>query len=322
MKLALLSFLLLSACPARAQLTGSGPDYRRPELYLAQGPQSFISSATVLGIKEELGLPADAGYLRALSALHFWLSDAFEGAPDGGATAGKSTAESLIAGRKLRGCHDHALVYAAVLRALGYPALLADTASLRWAREFKSPKDSYYGHVFVEVHAGGKWRLVDAVTGRLILNYDPAEPVIPLYLDREPKGYYVLFKGADPETYGIDSVNSLNKAMTAFVARLPGLAVSYPAYDIVSLARYAPQVKLAHEWQLTGPCTQGPCLGLNKTGTIMQTGGYDLHLEKTGGLYAAHLYPYGFIFRSKDARSLTFPTLSALNAYLKDLQKN
>lgn len=321
MKRAILSLTLLAAAsPVLAQLTGPVPEYSKPELYLAQGPQSALSSATISGIKEELGLPAGAGYIRTLSVLYFWLTDGFESAPDGGATAGKTTAEDLIKSRRLGGCHDYALVYSAVLRELGYPALMADTVSLRWAREFKSDKDPYFGHVFVEIYTGGKWRLTDAVTGRLILDYDPSNQVIPLALDREPKGYYAMFKGTDPKTYGIDSINSLNKTMIAFAAKLPGLAIKYPEYDMVAFTRYTPQVKLAHEGQLTGPCTQAPCRGLKKSGTVVQAGRYDLHLEKTGGQYLAHLYPYSFIFNSKDIQTLTFPDLKALNTYLKELQ--
>jgi len=320
MKRAIFSLILLAAAQAGAQVSGPKPDYANPGLYLAQGPQSALSSATVSGLKEELALPAGAGYIRTLSSLYFWLTDGFEGAPDNGTSVGKTKAEGLIKARRLGGCHDYALVYSSVLRALGYPALMTDTASIRWARDYKSAEDPFLGHVFVEVYAGGKWRLVDAVTGRLILDYDPLNQVIPLSLDREPKGYYAMFKGTDPETYGITSIHSLNKTMTGFAARLPGLAIASPAYDIVSFTRYTPQVKLAHEGQLTSPCTQGPCRGRKKTGTVVQAGGYDLHLEKTGGQYAAHLYPNGLIFNSKETQTLTFPDLKALNAYLIELQ--
>lgn len=320
MKSAILTFLLLAAAPAVAQLAGPAPDYANPELYLAQGPQSELSSATVNGMKAELGLPAGSGYIRTLSALYFWLIDDFEGTALGGSTVGKTTAEQLIKERKLGGCHDYALVYSAALRALGYPALMADTASIRWAKDYKSGSSSYSGHVFVEVYAGGKWRLADAVTGRLILDYYPLNQVIPLSLDREPKGFYVMFKGTDPETYGINSINPLNKAMAGFAEKLPGLAISYPDYEVVSFSRYAPQVLRATERQLTSPCSQSPCKGSNKSGIVMQLGGYDLHLEKTGGQYAAHLYPFHRIFNVKEDRTLTFPTLRALNDYLKELQ--
>ena len=139
--------------------------------------------------------------------------------------------------------------------------------------------------------------------------------MIPLSLDREPRGFYVIFKGTDPGTCVINSMNSLNKTVTGFAAKLPGLAISYPEYYVVPFTRYTPQVKLAHEGQLTSPCR-----GLKKTGTIVQAVRYDPHLEKTGGQYAAHLYPNGSIFNSKDTQNLPFPDLKALNAYLKELQ--
>ncbi|MBU2573444.1 MAG: transglutaminase-like domain-containing protein [Elusimicrobia bacterium] len=320
MKYALISVILLaSACPAGAQFRGERPDYGKPELYLKQGTQSFLSSGTAAQISGELALPSGADHIRTLSALYFWLMDAFTGEALGGRTVGKTTAEGLIKNRKLGGCHDYALVFSAALRTLGYPALMADAASIRWAKGYK-PGSATYGHVFVEVYAGGKWLLVDAVTGRMILDYDPSNPVIPLYLDREPKGFYALMKGPDPEAYGVNSIDSLHRAMEEFAQKLPVMDISYPQYDIVTLSRYSPPVQTAAEEQLTGPCGQGPCHGLKKTGMIMQLGGHDLHLEKTGAGYAAHLYPYGKIFTAGETRTMTFPDLRALNAYLKELQ--
>ena len=315
----MLVILLTVACLASAQFRGERPDYGKPELYLKQGPQSALSSATVAQISGELALPGGAGHIRTLSALYFWLTDNFTGEALGGMTVGKTTAEGLIKDRKLGGCHDYALVFAATLRALGYPALMADTASIRWAKEYKTGSGTYC-HVFVEVYAAGKWLLIDPVSGRLILDYDPSNPVIPLYLDREPKGFYAMLKGPDPEAYGVNSIDSLHKAMTEFVGKLPAMNISYPRYDIVALSRYSPPLRSATEEELAGPCTQGPCGGLKKTGLILQLGGYDLHLEKAGTGYAVHLYPYGKIFTAGETRSLTFPDRRALNAYLKELQ--
>lgn len=311
-------FCCLAVSGAQAQVSAPETGYSTPRLFLEQGPQSHLSGTAMEGIRAELALPEEAGDITTLSAVRFWLEDTFDSAALGGATVGQTTAAGLLKERRLGGCHDWALMYASVLRGLGYPARLADAASLRWAREFKTAT-SVSGHVFVEVYAAGKWLLVDPVTGRLILDYDPAEPVIPLYLDREPAGFYAVLKGADPAAYGVAEIGGLHAALKDFAEKLPGLKLNFPRYSVVSLARSAPPPLKVAEAAVSEPCAASPCAGRAKAGLVLQAGGFDLHLEKQGNAYKAHYYPYGRVFGAAELKTLSFGTLRELNAHLRTL---
>lgn len=317
-KLIIICALAALALPALASGGAPSPEYGTPRLYLEQGPQSHLSGTAMEQVIAELALPGGAGDIETLAAVRFWLEDAFESSALGGATVGKTDAAGLIKERALGGCHDWALVYAAVLRGLGYPAILADAASLRWARDYKS-EGSVYGHVFVEVYAGGKWLLVDPVTGRLILDYDPLDPVIPLYLDREPKGFYAVLKGADPAAYGVRDIGALHGALKEFAAGLAGLEPKLPRYTVLSFARTAPKPHRVSEAAVSGPCVAAPCAGAGKTGLVLQAGGADLHVEKSGGKYLLHSYPRGRVFSGRETETVSFATLRELNARLRAL---
>jgi hypothetical protein len=64
-----------------------------------------------------------------------------------------------------------------------------------WIREFRSTGicTSWRGHVFLEVHIGGRWKLLDATGLRLYDDYDPAQRILP-------GGRYAYDKGDDPKT--------------------------------------------------------------------------------------------------------------------------
>jgi hypothetical protein len=57
--------------------------------------------------------------------------------------------------KSLGGCHDYALVYAAVAREIGYPAVMVRTSSIIWIESFKMNEERampLIGHVFAEVY--------------------------------------------------------------------------------------------------------------------------------------------------------------------------
>ncbi len=313
-----LAVFLFAAVPVNAQFRGDKPDYTNPRLYLEQGPQSELSTAAVKEIQGGLDLEPGAGDLATISALRFWLLDNFESTNLGEATAGQTTAAGLLAGRKLGGCHDWGLLFAAALRGLGYPAIMVDAASLRWARAYKTDSEAY-GHVFVEVYARDKWLLVDPVTGRVILDYDPEEPVIPLYLDRENKAFYAVLKGTDPESYGIAKTGALKTRLREFAANLSAIKLSYPRYNIAALARTSPPIPRVSEEELAAPCAAQACAGTGKKGLVLQTSGFDLYLERLGGAYKIHVFPYGGVFGETELSNLSFSTLKELNARIKFL---
>jgi hypothetical protein len=92
------------------------------------------------------------------------------------------------------GCADHALVFGALSRACGIPTVWVKTMDADWIREFRKEGacTSWRGHVFLEVHLGGRWRLLDASGMRLYEDYDPAMRILP-------GGRYAYDKGGDPK---------------------------------------------------------------------------------------------------------------------------
>ncbi|MBN1811054.1 MAG: transglutaminase domain-containing protein [Anaerolineae bacterium] len=110
-----------------------GIDYAHPEEYLAQGEQSQISDPAVLDL-----LRADEQSLAHLGDIYRWLKREFEAYKAGGQTIGVVTVDQLLAERRLGGCHDHGLVYAAVARELGYPAVMMHTVSIAWVEQFQA----------------------------------------------------------------------------------------------------------------------------------------------------------------------------------------
>src|SRR5262249_54847383 len=92
------------------------------------------------------------------------------------------------------GCADHALVFGALARACGVPTVWVKTMDADWIREFRSTGTctSWRGHVFLEVHIGGRWKLLDATGLRLYDHYDPAQRILP-------GGRYAYDKGGDPK---------------------------------------------------------------------------------------------------------------------------
>jgi hypothetical protein len=90
-------------------------------------------------------------------------------------------------------CADHALVFAALARACGIPAVFVKSMDADWIYEFRTSgvSDSWRGHVFLEVHLGGRWQLLDAQAMQLYQDYQPAMRILP-------GSRYAYDKGADP----------------------------------------------------------------------------------------------------------------------------
>ena len=192
-----------------------GIEYGQPEKYLAQGGQSRISNPSVVD-----ALRRNAQSLAHLGEIYFWIQRGFKTWSAGGSTIGLVTTDQLFSERRLGGCHDWGLVYASIARELGYPAVMIDTLSITWAKQFLSgQKGSYVGHVLVEVYVGGKWVLVDSTNNWYVENdYDPTNPVIPLKgniagSNEENVGFYVMRKSADTWGYGIHGNNELTRMM-------------------------------------------------------------------------------------------------------------
>jgi hypothetical protein len=208
-------------------------DYAHPDRYLAQGEQSQISDPTVLD-------PQRTGdrSMAHLGDIYRWLKREFEAYRAGGKTIGVVTVDQLLEERRLGGCHDHGLVYAAVARELGYPAVMARTASIAWVGQFQAGEEGpHVGHVFVEVYLDGQWVLVDSTNGWYVAHgYDPADPVIPLTgniagSSDEVYGFIVEVKGIDTWAMGIHSPAESTQTMEEFAVQLDLASIVYPEYE-------------------------------------------------------------------------------------------
>lgn len=222
----------LTPTPTIVYQPAFGINYAHPEEYLAQGEQSQISDPAVLD-----PLRADEQSLSQLGDIYRWLNREFEAYRAGGQTIGVVTVDQLLAERRLGGCHDHGLVYAAVARELGYPALMARTASIAWVGQFQAGEEGpQVGHVFVEVYLDGRWVLVDSTNGWYLKDgYDPTDPVIPITgpiagSSEEIYGFYVEVKGIDTWDFGIHSPAESRQAMEDFADQLDLSSIVYPDY--------------------------------------------------------------------------------------------
>jgi hypothetical protein len=216
-----------------------GIDYAHPEQYLAQGEQSQISSPEVLN-----QLRSDQPSFAHLGDIYRWLKREFTPYSARGSTIGAVTVDQLLEERRLGGCHDYGLVFSAVARELGYPAIMVDTVSIAWVGQFQAGEaDSHIGHVFVEVHVDGKWVLIDSTSGWYVDDgYDPANPIIPLKgriagTSEETYGFYVDRKGTDTWAYGIHNLPELTQAMDELARRLHLEGIVYPDYTFERLTR-------------------------------------------------------------------------------------
>jgi hypothetical protein len=209
-----------------------GVDYAHPEAYLEQGEQSQISDPSHLD-----ELRSDQQSLAHLGEIYGWLKHDFEFYAAHGKTIGVTTVDQLLAERRLGGCHDTALVFAAVAREMGYPAVIADTASIPWIEQRQAQEaGQFVGHVFVEVYLVDEWVLIDPSNGWYVEHgYLPDNPVIPLTIgpassNPDIYGCYVLRKGSDSWATGIHSLGDLTEAMDSLASHLDLHATTYPEY--------------------------------------------------------------------------------------------
>lgn len=209
-----------------------GIDYAHPEKYLAQGEQSQISNPAVLD-----SLRGGPKGLAQLGRIYKWLVREFTKYNANGTTHGVVTVDELLASRRLGGCHDYALVYSAVARGLGYPALMLDTNNVKWIARFQGgDRGVHAGHVFVEVFLIDRWVLIDTTRGYYVEHgYDPLNPAIAMpgkgFYGESPVRYFVMRKGIDARAYGIDSgFDEIHRMMESFALQVNVTAVVYPAY--------------------------------------------------------------------------------------------
>lgn len=209
-----------------------GIDYAHPSHYLRQGEQSQISDLRFLP-----DLSTEQSGLEELKEIYAWMKREFTPYRAGGKTIGTVTVEELFVRRRLGGCHDHALVFSAVVRRFGHPAVIIETYSISWMEEYQQgTSQGYVGHVFVEVYLEDQWVLVDPTNGWYVAEgYDPMNPFIPLTgkvsgPSPEEDGFFVDLKGIDSWGMGIHSVADLNRRMELTAAQFKLEGMDIPSY--------------------------------------------------------------------------------------------
>jgi hypothetical protein len=103
--------------------------------------------------------------------------------------------EAIVRSATYGACGEHAVVFGALARACGIPAVWVKAADVEWILAFRRGGPAALrtprGHVFLEVHVDGKWALLDTEAGLLHARYDPAWRILP-------GNRFAYDKGGDP----------------------------------------------------------------------------------------------------------------------------
>lgn len=206
-------------------------DYSSPELYLASGNQSTLNKKYSDEISTQIKI--ESNNIKGVAEIFRWKQDYFRTYSAGGKLVGKITVNQIMEEKALSGCHDHGLVLVSVFRNYGFPAIMVDTAGIQWAWDYSTEEqEGFAGHVFVEVYVNNNWILINSTSGEYVENYNPSNSVIPITSPDEDKGYFVLFKGLDPEEYGITSIQQLTEHLKAFAQGVKSVDMHFPEYEI------------------------------------------------------------------------------------------
>ena len=290
--------------------------YNEPSLALKPGTQSTFADKQDAEIVQETGADGKDG-LKDAALIQRWITESFKNEPSGGTEIGKSTVQSLLQTHKLTGCHDWGLMKAAVLRAAGYPARMADTAGVDWMRQVRTgqPPGGFKGHIFVEVYIGGRWVLLDSTSAHYLKGYDHSNPYIPMKV-ADQNSYYDMFKGADPAEYGLSSVDQLNSYMSRFAKATDTSGLSAPG-QVKDLPAVSEPLPFFSDETLSASCELDP----RHNGVVLQfrEAGLDVHVEKSDKTYTATSYNYGHVF-GVPLQTLHFASMGEVRPYLHSLQ--
>jgi hypothetical protein len=188
-----------------------GIEYDNPQLYLVPSAQSDLKDSYVDEIIDIVGTPAND--ITGISIICNWFNSNFTFDNAGGEMIGKKTADELYESKLYYGCHSAALIISSVLRELGFPAVMIETASVKWAYDYFNNEIQYFrGHVMTEVYCSDKWILLDN-NGMFVEEYDSINPFIST-LDNE--GLFAYAKGIDIWDYGVQDPSDTHDMMINF----------------------------------------------------------------------------------------------------------
>ena len=153
-----------------------GVDHSTPEAHLALSPR-VGDAGKIRSLATQLKADTPAA---TLTSIYQWMHRNLR--YDERAAYTWRTMDEMLAARTYGGCADHAAVFGTLARAAGIPTIWVKTMDVDWIREFKAAPQavtSWRGHVFLEVHLDGSWKLLDASALRLYDRYAVTTRLLP-----------------------------------------------------------------------------------------------------------------------------------------------
>lgn len=178
-----------------------GIDYENPDEYLIPGTQSDISSKYVDEVIASVGeVEYSIPYLKKVCE---WVNSNFTTENAWGGMIGEVHVNELFEQKIVYGCHSSVLVLSSIIRKMGFPSVMMETASITWAWEYMThTNDEMAGHVMTEVYVNNKWVLLDNCL--CVEDYNPLNPYVSM-VDKEKHyyqdGLFVVAKGVDTWDY-------------------------------------------------------------------------------------------------------------------------
>ena len=173
-----------------------GIEYDNPEKYLISGEQSNLADSNLAEVVGDLGDQEQS--ITSIRNVCHWVNQNFVFQNAGGSMIGVPTVDELFESKTFYGCHSAALIISSILRELGYPTVMIETAMVSWAYSYHNgTTTSFSGHVMSEVYVENKWVLLDN-NGSYVYDYDPLNPYINT---RNGDGYFVYAGGIDTWDY-------------------------------------------------------------------------------------------------------------------------
>jgi hypothetical protein len=187
--------LLAFGGPAAAKEGPKPPAGRTPEVIDYGSPAKYAklpkSAGDAAHIRKLAAKLKDENAVETFRNLHVFIRSHVPHVPERGWRADHWDFDRLIHGFDHNGCASHGLLFGSLARACGIPVVFIKSSRHEWIRKYvgTGQTGSFSGHVFLEVHVDGAWRLLDAQGMRMWDRYDPSDPELPGGLYAYEKGW-------------------------------------------------------------------------------------------------------------------------------------
>jgi transglutaminase superfamily protein len=181
----LLPVLLFASLASLAPHASGAPPERAPEAIDYSRPDRYVAIPASAGRMTKLRAVAkelkDKDPDRVIRNVHAFVASRVPHVPDRTWRPDHQDAATLLGGFDHADCARHGLVFGSLLRACGVPVVYVKSMRHDWIRTYVSTgkTGSFSGHVFLEVHIRGKWRLLDAQGMRIWDDHDPTNLDLP-----------------------------------------------------------------------------------------------------------------------------------------------